>query len=144
MKNKRLSYKKPMTHIFAKEIFFIIASYIHDPATFRSLALVCNKSAGACRMLSELKKVEFSKKVMLNKIGMRTIFSELPNKRKHGLYVQLYNNGVVRKKGLYIDGHMEGYWEWRHYTGNISRTGFYDKSSQKHENLKFCGSSYKK
>lgn len=116
------------SQIFAKEIFSLIAMYVNDPLTFRNLGLVCKRSYFACSKLTAQKKCEFAKKIIIKKMRLTTIYYCLPNKWKHGDYTQWYNNGIPRKKGSYENGHMTGYWEWKHYAGNIYMCGTFNES----------------
>lgn len=120
-----------MSHDFlAKEIFMMIALFVNDSTTFRNLALVCTKSALACKQLSSQKKDEFAKRLVIKKMRMTTICSLLPNGWKHGAYTQWYNNGITRKKGTYDGGYMTGYWEWKYYTGKMLMSGLFIKGQK--------------
>lgn len=118
------------SQIFAKEVLYIIAMYINDPKTFQNFSLTCKRCSSVCGKLVLQKKDEFSKKIVIKKMRLITIFSQLPNKWKHGCYTQWYNNGIIRKKGMYENGHMTGMWEWKHYTGKMAITGSYSKSKK--------------
>jgi antitoxin component YwqK of YwqJK toxin-antitoxin module len=110
---------------FPKDILQYMTKYINDANTFKSWALLCKRTANECRYLSNMKKEQFSKKKTSNSKCFTIIFSYLPNGFKHGFYSQWYNNGVVRKKGVYKDGYKTGYWEFRYYTGIVRSKGFY-------------------
>mgnify|MGYP006199136391 FL=1 len=42
----------------------------------------------------------------------------------------LYNNGLPRFKGEYLDGKMHGYWEFYRKDGSLMRSGYFDKERQ--------------
>jgi antitoxin component YwqK of YwqJK toxin-antitoxin module len=42
----------------------------------------------------------------------------------------LYDNGLPRFKGEYLDGEMHGYWEFYRKDGSLMRTGHFDNGVQ--------------
>ena len=42
----------------------------------------------------------------------------------------LYDNGLLRFKGEYLDGEMNGYWEFYRKDGSIMRSGTFDRGIQ--------------
>jgi antitoxin component YwqK of YwqJK toxin-antitoxin module len=42
----------------------------------------------------------------------------------------LYDNGLLRFKGEYLDGEMHGYWEFYRKDGSVMRSGTFDHGSQ--------------
>jgi antitoxin component YwqK of YwqJK toxin-antitoxin module len=42
----------------------------------------------------------------------------------------LYDNGLPRYKGEYLDGKMHGYWEFYRKDGSLMRSGAFDREVQ--------------
>ena len=42
----------------------------------------------------------------------------------------LYDNGLLRFKGEYLDGEMHGYWEFYRKDGSMMRSGTFDRGTQ--------------
>ena len=42
----------------------------------------------------------------------------------------LYDNGLLRFKGEYLDGEMHGYWEFYRKDGSTMRSGTFDRGIQ--------------
>jgi antitoxin component YwqK of YwqJK toxin-antitoxin module len=42
----------------------------------------------------------------------------------------LYDNGLLRFKGDYLDGEMHGYWEFYRKDGSLMRSGSFDRGIQ--------------
>jgi antitoxin component YwqK of YwqJK toxin-antitoxin module len=42
----------------------------------------------------------------------------------------LYDNGLLRFKGEYLDGKMHGYWEFYRKDGSLMRSGSFDREVQ--------------
>jgi len=42
----------------------------------------------------------------------------------------LYDNGLPRFKGAYLDGLMHGYWEFYRKDGSLMRSGNFDRDQQ--------------
>jgi antitoxin component YwqK of YwqJK toxin-antitoxin module len=42
----------------------------------------------------------------------------------------LYDNGLPRFKGEYLDGLMHGYWEFYRKDGSLMRSGTFDRETQ--------------
>ena len=42
----------------------------------------------------------------------------------------LYDNGLPRFKGEYLDGKMHGYWEFYRKDGSLMRSGIFDREVQ--------------
>lgn len=42
----------------------------------------------------------------------------------------LYDNGLARFKGEYLDGEMHGFWEFFRKDGSLMRSGYFDRGVQ--------------
>ena len=42
----------------------------------------------------------------------------------------MYDNGLPRFKGEYLDGKMHGYWEFFRKDGSLMRSGHFDREKQ--------------
>ncbi len=52
-------------------------------------------------------------------------------KPKSQPYIKLHKDGSVWAKGKFVDGMMEGYWEWFRKDGTKMRSGYFSKGKQK-------------
>jgi antitoxin component YwqK of YwqJK toxin-antitoxin module len=120
----------PLIQLVSNDVLQHITPFIDDPQTFLNWSLVCRKTSNACRIYSDQKKLEFSRKKVIrlsggDHAGMTVIYYVLPNGSKHGEYTQWFNNGNIRKRGSYTNGMKEGVWELYFYSGNLCNRGLY-------------------
>ena len=105
--------------MFSKDIIYLIAKSINDPLTFRNFALVSRDYFAICKTLVAEKKKEFARKIVITEFSNcpccgddATMWYQLPNGQKHGIYkkhfqgddfiiVKIYNDGELVYKYTY-------------------------------------------
>ena len=67
----------------------------------------------------ELPKKSLVKKLLTTRISI--INESFP--KKNGEYLSFYENGYLKSKGKYKEGHMQGYWHFYRKDGSLMREG---------------------
>lgn len=124
----RISYQMPTLEI-SGQILLHYAGFKNHNSIFAGAELPRRLADDLGEMVTSKGTIQFGKEHMFSKALLKKIIKEriaIINEqypKKSGEYLEFYDNGHLKSKGKYKDGHMHGNWEFYSRDGSLMRSG---------------------